>query len=414
MPDNLPLAAPGLVTPGLVTPGLVTTARPARQHAWEGGLARWDAYDGLILAATLVILVATRPPYEAVAAAALLAMAPWYALVGRPLIQADDARPWRAVVYLSGLLALLLVAELAGGTMTFILLALCPQCFMMAPFRTAAVAATLLNFAPLPAAFVLGLSSAQLAITAAIALVGAVFSLAFGHWIIKIISQSEERADLIEALEATQAALGVAHRQAGVAAERQRISAEIHDTIAQGFASIVMLLQAAEASLGTDQEAAARQLRLATETARENLAEARALVAGLTPTQLAGGTLDDALRRVTAQARSQGGIAADLEVTGAVRPLATSAEVMLLRVCQEALSNVRKHAGASRATILLAYGEAEVRLVISDDGAGFDPGAACAGYGLRGMRTRAAEAGGSFGVRSAPREGTAVSVTVPA
>ena len=87
---------------------------------------------------------------------------------------------------------------------------------------------------------------------------------------------------------------------------------------------------------------------------------------------------------------------------------------MLLRVCQEALANVRKHAGASRASIGLAYDEAEVRLVVSDDGTGFDPAAACTGYGLRGMRARAAEAGGSLLVRSAPGAGTAISVTVPA
>lgn len=175
-----------------------------------------------------------------------------------------------------------------------------------------------------------------------------------------------------------------------------------------------MLVQAAEAGLAADPDGTRRHLALATETARENLAEARALVAGLTPATLDGGTLDDALRRVAAQVAGPGGLAADLEVTGITRPLGTSAEVMLLRVCQEALANVRKHAGASQASIRLACGEAEVGLVVTDDGAGFDPAAACGGYGLRGMRARVADAGGSLLVRSAPREGTAVSVTVPA
>jgi signal transduction histidine kinase len=398
----------------LAAPGLAVSARPARQDAWQGGLRRWDAYYAVILAATLFILAVVRPPHTALAGTALVAMIPWYLLVGRPAITADPDQPWRAAAYLTGLFGLLLAAEMAGGTITFVLLALCPQCFMMTPFRPAVVAVTALNSTTLLAALVHGENGAQLAVAASIAALGTAFSVTFGSWIYKIINQSAERAELIEQLEATRAELAAAHREAGMLAERQRLSAEIHDTIAQGFASIVMLVQAAEASLAADADGARRHLALATETARENLAEARTLVAGLTPATLDGGTLDDALRRVAARAAGPGGLAADLEITGTARPLGTSAEVMLLRVVQEALANVRKHAGASLASIRLAYGEAEIRLEISDDGAGFDPAAACGGYGLRGMRARVAEAGGSLLVRSAPGEGTTVSVTVPA
>ncbi len=383
----------------LAAPGLAVSAAPARQHAWQGGLRRWDAYYAVILVATLLIVAVARPPHAALAAAALAAMAPWYLLVGRPAILADPAQPRRATIYLAGL---------------FGLLALCPQCFMMASFRWALAGVTLLDFTTLAAALLRGQHGAELATAASIFALGTAFSITFGSWIFKIINQSAERAELIEQLETTRAELAAVHREAGVLAERQRLSAEIHDTIAQGFASIVMLVQAAEASLDADTGAARRHLALATETARENLAEARALVAGLTPAQLDGGTLDDALRRVNAQVSGPGGLFTDLEITGTARPLPTSAEVMLLRVCQEALANVRKHAGASRASIGLAYDEAEVRLVVSDDGTGFDPAAACTGYGLRGMRARAAEAGGSLLVRSAPGAGTAISVTVPA
>jgi len=398
----------------LAAPGLAVSAAPARQHAWQGGLRRWDAYYAVILVATLLIVAVARPPHAALAAAALAAMAPWYLVVGRPAILADPAQPRRATIYLAGLFGLLLIAELTGGVNMFILLALCPQCFMMASFRWALAGVTLLDFTTLAAALLRGQHGAELATAASIFALGTAFSITFGSWIFKIINQSAERAELIEQLETTRAELAAVHREAGVLAERQRLSAEIHDTIAQGFASIVMLVQAAEASLDADTGAARRHLALATETARENLAEARALVAGLTPAQLDGGTLDDALRRVTAQVSGPGGLFTDLEITGTARPLPTSAEVMLLRVCQEALANVRKHAGASRASIGLAYDEAEVRLVVSDDGTGFDPAAACTGYGLRGMRARAAEAGGSLLVRSAPGAGTAISVTVPA
>jgi signal transduction histidine kinase len=103
-----------------------------------------------------------------------------------------------------------------------------------------------------------------------------------------------------------------------------------------------------------------------------------------------------------------------VEVTGPARRLDTSTEVMLLRVCQEALSNVRKHAGAGRALVRLDYADGEVGLEVTDDGCGFDPGAAAAGYGLSGMRTRVAEAGGAMAVRSAPGAGTSVTVRVRA
>jgi signal transduction histidine kinase len=241
----------------------------------------------------------------------------------------------------------------------------------------------------------------------------------YGGWVTRIIVQSRERAELIDQLEATRAELAQANHEAGMLAERQRLAGDIHDTIAQGFTSIVMLIQAAEAEIGSDPATARRHLGLAAETARENLAEARALVAALAPVQLDGGKLDDALRRLAGQTASQLGVSGDFQVGGSPRPLDTSAEVMLLRVCQEALANVRKHARARRAWVRLSYDPATVRMEVGDDGSGFDPaveggGKVGGGYGLRGMRARVDEAGGRLTVRSAPGEGTSVCVEVPA
>jgi len=83
-------------------------------------------------------------------------------------------------------------------------------------------------------------------------------------------------------------------------------------------------------------------------------------------------------------------------------------------VCQEALANVRKHAGAQSACVRLGYDSSAVCLEVSDDGLGFDPDQVSGGYGLRGMRTRVTEAGGTLTVRSSPGEGTRVSAMVPA
>jgi signal transduction histidine kinase len=246
-----------------------------------------------------------------------------------------------------------------------------------------------------------------------VAIIGAATSVAFGTWVHRIIAQSAERAELIGRLEAAQAELAEVSRRAGTLAERQRLAGEIHDTLAQGLTSIVMLLQAAEPKIATDPDEARRHIGLATQTAREGLAEARAMVAALTPTHLEAGTLDEALRRLTGRIGAELAIGATFEVRGQARPLPAAVEVALLRVGQEALANVRKHAAARNVHVALCYAEQATRLDVTDDGAGFDPARMNGGYGLRGMRGRILAAGGSFSVRARPGAGTALSVEVP-
>jgi signal transduction histidine kinase len=395
----------------------------SRGRAWTPSPRGWDLYYAVVLAAVLLIIgIGPAPGSRAVATGALAALVPWYVLLGRRQLQPTD-RPGsggaRAAVYIAGVIALFAVAQSQDPNAWFLAFVLCPQFFCIAEPRKAMAAAIILNVlgglllvyrAP-------GLFGMATAI--GIAAFGAGFSVAYGGWMVRIIEQSVERAEIIEQLEATRAELAEANREAGMLAERQRLASDIHDTLTQGFASIVMLVQAAEAEIGGDAAAARRHLGLAAETARENLAEARALVAALAPVQLDGSKLDDALRRLAGQAASQLGVSGDFQVGGSPRPLDTSAEVMLLRVCQEALANVRKHARARRAWVRLSYGSATVRMEVGDDGAGFDPavergGEAGGGYGLRGMRARVDEAGGRLTVRSAPGEGTSVCVEVPA
>ncbi|NEB80390.1 sensor histidine kinase, partial [Streptomyces sp. SID14478] len=106
--------------------------------------------------------------------------------------------------------------------------------------------------------------------------------------------------------------------------------------------------------------------------------------------------------------------AARVRITGAARPLPPGLEVVALRGCQEALANVHKHAPPGAAIdVELTYVEGGLRLVVRDEGPGFDPGAPTAGYGLRGLRARAAEVGGTATVDSAPGAGTTVTVRLP-
>jgi signal transduction histidine kinase len=381
-----------------------------------GGELRWNVFFAAVLAGTLGLIQVSGPATgqgRLIASAALVAMVPWYLLLGRRAMYRDQASVLPGLVYLCGLIALLAIAEAKAASVTFILLALGPQCFMAAgSYPLAVVALVAMNAAGVLVALATGVRGGKLEVTIFVAGLVTAFGIGFGSWINRIIDQSAERAELIAQLERTRAELADANREAGRLAERDRLASEIHDTIAQGFTSIVMLVQAAEAAMGDDIDRARKQLDLIARTARENLAEARALVAGLAPAALAGTPLADSLARLADRAGEESGVRATFEVHGDPRPLATGAEVVLLRVCQEALSNMRRHAGASSARVLLSYCDGEVRLEVSDNGTGFDPEEPTAGYGLRGMRARVSEIGGELTVRSVPGEGTTVTAEV--
>jgi len=251
-------------------------------------------------------------------------------------------------------------------------------------------------------------------------LVGMVFSLAMGLWVHGLLAKSQERAELIRQLEATRAELAEAHHQQGVLAERERWAREVHDTLAQGYTSIVVLAQTAAAQLPGDPAPAAERLALIEEVARENLAEARAMVAAFAPVALDSATLLEALQRLTERFGRETGLATRLETSAlgeGSSGLSRAEEIVLLRGAQEALANVRRHASATAVVLRVSRvgaGEsAQVSVHVEDDGVGFDP-AAAAGVGLAGLRDRAEQVGGAVDVASAPGRGTRVTVRVPA
>jgi len=380
------------------------------QHAWEAGGPLWDVFYLIVFAAVLVIVLVSTPGSTLVATAAVVALLLWYLFLGRPLWTHRAAGRLLATIYVAGLFALFGVAQSQNPEVWFLAFALAPQFFSFLPSRTAIWLGIALNFyaAALLVARYPSVSTAAVAFGVAAA--GGGFSLFYGAWVARIINQSAERAQIIEQLKATRAELAAAQHEAGRMAERQRLSADIHDTLAQGFTSILMLIQAAQADLDGSYPRAGRQLELAAQTARESLAEARALVADLAPAQLEGGTLPDALRRLS----QAPGMDATFKLSGTPRQLPMATDVVLLRVCQEALANVRKHSCANTTAVELRYDPEVVLLEVIDDGAGFDPDGVTGGYGLRGMRTRVAEAGGTVTVHSSPGAGTRVCVTVPA
>ncbi|MBB6348149.1 sensor histidine kinase [Nonomuraea muscovyensis] len=196
--------------------------------------------------------------------------------------------------------------------------------------------------------------------------------------------------------------------QAGILDERQRMAREIHDTLAQGLTGIITQLRAAQRvkDSGT-------HLELALNLAQDSLTEARRSVSALQPHQLEDAHLPEAMTTLARGWSQSTGVDLHVEVTGDRVPLSPAIEVTLFRVAQEALTNVAKHAGATRAGLTLSYTGPVVLLDVRDNGTGIHhPNGE--GFGLSSMRQRVRGVGGSLEIESTPGEGTAVSATVPA
>ncbi len=227
-------------------------------------------------------------------------------------------------------------------------------------------------------------------------------------------AENEEQADLIQQLTEAQADLAASERSKGILEERARVASEIHDTLAQGFTSIVLLSRAAQRSGNT-----AETLSSIEQTAQENLEAARRLVEAITPPELDTGSLPDALDRHR-NACLPPEIKSTLRVVGSPRQLTGSVEVTLLRAAQEALLNVRNHSEATNVDITLSYLDGLVALDVRDDGVGFeqgsvaDRGALTGGQGLQVLERRAQSLSGVFEVEALEGGGSVVSVQLPA
>lgn len=171
------------------------------------------------------------------------------------------------------------------------------------------------------------------------------------------------------------AQLLVQAREAGVADERRYFAAEIHDTLAQGLAGIIAQLQVVDSIGDTDPALARVHLDRAAALARHSLGEARRSVHDLVPAALEHDDLPGALKRTVTDWAERHGVRAEFTVTGTVEPVHDEIAATLLRIAEEALANVGRHAGASRAGVTLSFMGDELTLDVRDDGCGFDPAA---------------------------------------
>jgi signal transduction histidine kinase len=322
---------------------------------------------------------------------------------------------WTTLAYVLGCWGCALALAFLNSEFTFVGFSLVLQAFILLPlgWSLAALGAFLLMgfFAALTPTTVPD-STDALAGTFVVAGIGTLMAaLVFAIW--RANHETRLREALIVRLEAAQLDLAERERDAGVMAERARLSRDLHDTLAQGFVGVIAQLSAAELALTHPERKARGHLTTAREIARASLNDIRQLVWALRPPELTDGGVDSALARLTTSWSRQTGLTASFDVTQPFQALVPEVEVALLRVLQEALSNTARHSRARKVEVRLTLEGEFVMLDVTDDGVGFDADADTFGFGLAGMRERLTALGGQLLLESNPGEGTTVTAALP-
>lgn len=232
-----------------------------------------------------------------------------------------------------------------------------------------------------------------------------------------VVSTQKGRAQI----ERMASELAVANRHLGAyaaqaeelaaARERNRLAREIHDSLGHYLTVVRVQLEAALAVHERGPELALDAVRKAQALAGEGLREIRNSIATLRAAPLERRTLCEALLALVAESEA-GGLSVKMEVQGTERELSAAAGLTLYRAAQEGLTNVRKHAAGARPRLLLTFGSNDtVSLMVSDDGPGAE--STNGGFGLLGLRERAALLGGSFSTRTAPGSGFTLTIELP-
>ncbi len=196
-------------------------------------------------------------------------------------------------------------------------------------------------------------------------------------------------------------------------AERRRLGREIHDTLIQEFAGILLHLEAGGESVEAGRRIPHECLAHAKELAKNGLEDARRMLLGLRPKTLEGTNLPDALERLAERFSRDCGIACSFACRQK-HDIPDEIQDALYRVAQEGLANVRKHSGATSAWLSLSCGSGEIVFTIRDNGKGFSPRPATGGgCGLETMRERVEHLGGEIDLATLPGAGASLSIVIP-
>jgi len=225
----------------------------------------------------------------------------------------------------------------------------------------------------------------------------------------KAESLAAQLADANERL----AAYAVQAEELATTQERNRLAREIHDNLGHYLTVANVQIKAAQAVMDKDPARAQLALDRAAQLTQDGLAAVRNSVATLRESPLGSAPLPEAIAALAAETQAAG-LVVELAVGGQPRPLDPRAELTLYRAAQEGLTNVRKHARASRVDLRLDYGDgAAVALTIRDNGLGGDTTAGSTGFGLLGLQERARQLGGALSIDTAPGGGFGLTLTLP-
>ena len=238
---------------------------------------------------------------------------------------------------------------------------------------------------------------------------------ALAHAINAMAERHGQQVDALQRMAEERTRLSGQAARAAVLEERQRLARDLHDAVSQAIFSIAMTTAAARRLIAQDPERAAARMAEAESLATVAQREMRALLLELRPVELAGRPLGEALSQFLAELGTRHEMRTAFVAEGDGSALGPALEDGLFRIAQEAVVNAVRHASPTRIEARLSVDSRWATLAVRDDGRGFDPEAAPpdAHYGLRSMRERAQELGGSLEVRSAPGRGTYVEVRVP-
>jgi PAS domain S-box-containing protein len=210
------------------------------------------------------------------------------------------------------------------------------------------------------------------------------------------------------------ARLSARSRQTAVIEERNRMARDIHDALSQGFTGVILHLEAAGEAISRHRaEVVSAHLRSAGEIARDGLREARRSVRALRPLALDEKNVAEALEGLVGKLTAGTSVQAKFALEGEPQELPTEWDANILRIGQEVLTNVLRHARATELEVQLVFGDAEVRLKMSDNGCGFNSAGKHEGFGLRGIAERVEKMGGQLSIQSASGAGSSISVVLP-
>ena len=365
-----------------------------------------------IVALRALVLGLSTTPVVLSLSAALLVVYGFGAVIGP--VRARSGSRAGAAAWLAVLTALWFALMLCSPEAAYIAI---PLFFLFVHLLRAAQALTAILAATAAAVVTIGLRDGWTFGGVVGPLVAAGIALLIGFGGAAIARQNAERDALIAELIDTRDQLAVSQHESGVLAERSRLAREIHDTLAQGLASIQMLLHAAERA--DPHGPGVEHIRLARDTAQANLADARRFIRELSAPSIEERGLGGTLRRLVDTEWRRDGLRIEVRVADTLdAPMST--QTALLRIAQGAMANVVSHASAHLASIAIDRTGDTVRLVVVDDGVGFEPELVLAGqvgrpdsFGLRATRERVDQLDGTMSIAASPGRGTRLSVELP-